>query len=378
MTTATKPACARLFEAEALRDGRLSGAEVDRYHAHLKVCSTCASEVEALQALANALRSSAPPSPINELHVRRERTRLLAAFDARLVAAPAGLHRNRRRNAVAALAVLSALAVTLAFVFSPSRRVAPVATSPAVSPEPVIVQADSKTQWSRRTESDLETITLQSGVLSIRVDHDAAAPPRRLLVILPDGELEDIGTAFSVTADAGHTTQVSVRAGSVVLRLHGKPPLALGAGDSWSPVPVYDTPAISAPARASNTSAIPAPAPASAPAASSSSPPPVPSARSPRATPALPRTAASAPDAFTDFRIAMSRLNSGDNAAAAAQFAAFVHQHPNDSRAEDAAYLCVLAWQRAGNSSATRRAATEYLARYPRGFRRAEVESLAR
>jgi anti-sigma factor RsiW len=81
-----KPACPRLFEAEALRDGRLAGAELAGFERHLGVCPHCSREVEALQALGNALRAPAlAPAEADELHVRRERTRLLAAFDAALV-----------------------------------------------------------------------------------------------------------------------------------------------------------------------------------------------------------------------------------------------------------------------------------------------------
>jgi TolA-binding protein len=74
----------------------------------------------------------------------------------------------------------------------------------------------------------------------------------------------------------------------------------------------------------------------------------------------------------------MSLFKDGDNARAAAHFGTFLIEHPRDARAEDAAYLRVLALQRAGNSSAVKQAASEYLNRYPHGFRRAEVEPLAR
>jgi TolA-binding protein len=83
-------------------------------------------------------------------------------------------------------------------------------------------------------------------------------------------------------------------------------------------------------------------------------------------------------DPSGDFRAAMASLNSGDNASAAARFAEFLARHPQNARAEDAAYLRILAFQRAGNASATRQAAHDYLARYPRGFRHAEAEALTR
>jgi hypothetical protein len=82
----TKSLCPRSFEAEALRDGRLGDAEVENFQRHLRQCTTCSREVAELQALGEALRTGAPKrADSDELHVRRERTRLLATFDAALV-----------------------------------------------------------------------------------------------------------------------------------------------------------------------------------------------------------------------------------------------------------------------------------------------------
>lgn len=344
-----KTACPRLFEVEALRDGRLSGAELSRFQGHLGVCAECAREARALQALSDALRAPLPVAEADELHVRRERTRLLAAFDASLVPTARG---RRPQLWIAAAAVV--LSAALVFVLWPARSATPVAKSSA--PEPVLIRADSSARWSRRVEPQLERVVLEHGALSIRVDHTAMQ--RRLLVILPDGELEDIGTTFSVSADAGHTTRVTVQDGSVVLRLHGKPPIALGAGDSWSPAPV---PVV--------TAQVPAATPAAATPRSA-----------PPSLPAAPAASVEPPEreAAADFRAAMSAFNGGDNARAAALFTAFLAEHGADARAEDAAYLRVLALQRSGNAGATQQAARSYLARYPRGFRQAEVEALAR
>ena len=74
----------------------------------------------------------------------------------------------------------------------------------------------------------------------------------------------------------------------------------------------------------------------------------------------------------------MSLLDAGANRQAAAGFASFVEAHPHDPRAEDAAYLFVIALQRSGSDDDARRAAQDYLRRYPGGFRRAEVEKLSR
>ena len=83
-------------------------------------------------------------------------------------------------------------------------------------------------------------------------------------------------------------------------------------------------------------------------------------------------------DPAADFLAAMTALNGGDNRGASARFAAFIHEHPRYSRAQDAAYLRVIALQRAGDTSAMKQAAGVYLSRYPNGFRKTEVESLSR
>jgi TolA-binding protein len=83
-------------------------------------------------------------------------------------------------------------------------------------------------------------------------------------------------------------------------------------------------------------------------------------------------------DPALDFRAAVALLDAGANRDAAAAFARFVANHPHDERAEDAAYLRVLALQRCGAAAdgEMRRAAREYLRLYPAGFRRGEVEKL--
>lgn len=363
-----KGSCPRLFEAEAWRDGRLSGPEAARFQAHAGGCAACTRELQSLQALADALAAPIESAP-DELHVRRERTRLLAAFDARLVPAVPQRFAKLRWGLAAAALALSALALALLLVLVPARRAPqPVAAasralgpSPAPSSEPISIRADSGAKWSRNGQDHVETIRLEAGALSIRVDHTAAA--RRLLVILPDGELEDIGTTFSVSADAGRTTHVSVQEGRVILRLRDQSPRTLGAGESWSPPP---SPSPSASAASASPQLAGRRAPARAVAVASASG--VRAAIAPNAN----------HDAAAEFRAAMTAFDGGDNARAAALFSAFVSAHPGDSRGEDAAYLRVLALQRSGRASAMRQAATEYLRRYPRGFRKAEIDALIR
>ena len=72
----------------------------------------------ALQALAQAMRSPRNIAEADELHVRRERTRLLAAFDANLVPTPRS-SRGGLWLGAALLVVLLSLLATLALVLRP-------------------------------------------------------------------------------------------------------------------------------------------------------------------------------------------------------------------------------------------------------------------
>ncbi len=59
-------------------------------------------------------------------------------------------------------------------------------------------------------------------------------------------------------------------------------------------------------------------------------------------------------------------------------FADFLSRYPDHERAEDAAYLRIIALQRHGDHGSMQEAAQEYLRLYPSGFRYAEVERLSR
>lgn len=346
--------CPRMFEAEALRDGRLDGAGRASFERHIATCSACAHEVEALDALASALRASFP-GPADELHARRQRTRLLAAFDRELV--------TPERAPIARRGLLwSAAAVALACAALVVWRVQSGSDAAhAVEPPHAVIHADSATAWSDRMENKREVVTLEHGALWIHVEHRPGT--RRLLVVLPDGELEDTGTTFSISADGGHTTRVAVRQGSVVLRLRGQPTVALGPGDVWTP-----SPASSCASAAPSGKAVPAQASSGE----------VARRRAPvnKAAPTAPRASGAVVDPSAGFREATAALNRGDNRQAAAGFARFLEAHPGNPQAEDAAYLRVIALQRCGDRAAMRAAALEYLRRYPDGFRRAEVRAL--
>jgi hypothetical protein len=329
--------CPRLFEAEAARDGRLGDAERTAFARHAGACADCAREVQALEALAAALRVE---GEADELRARRERTRLLASFD-RALLAPA--RRPRWPWMLAPVALAGAAALLL------RGRPTPV-PAPATA---AVVRAEGAAVWSDRREAGREEVLLERGALWIHVVH--AADGGHVLVRLPDGELEDTGTTFTVRAEDGHTTRVAVEEGRVLLRIHGQPPVSLGAGEAWAPPAsgekirqqADEWPASAAPSE-------PRPAPRAAPKSA------------PQADPSA------------EFREAMAAFDTGDARQAAGRFAAFVARHPADPRAEDASYLRVIALQRCEDREGLREAAADYLRRYPAGFRRAEVEAVTR
>jgi hypothetical protein len=347
-------ACPRFFEAEAMRDGRLTGAERASFERHAKLCAACSREIRALEALGDALRVP-PQGEADELHVLRERTRLLAAFDRVLVAPEA-------RTLRAILWLAAAAVLVAAFVVV---RVRPGAR--ATHPSPVaVVRAAPSAAWSERTDADAERIVLERGALWIQVDHRRGAG--RLVVVLPDGELEDMGTTFSVDAENGRTTRVAVLEGQVVLRLRDRPPVTIETGGSWA----ADAPDASPAAVPSVATALPPdPPPAVSPQVPTQgrgAPPPGSSSGSP-----------ASPDAAAAlFRASTAALDTGDACHAGSTFARFLEKYPSDGRAEDAAYLRILAYQRCGETGAMKEAAQDYLRRYAAGFRRTEVEALLR
>jgi hypothetical protein len=365
--------CPRLCQAEAMRDGRLAGAERASFERHAAGCPACAREVQELDDLAQAVRGGPAEDEAaggDELHAQRERTRLIAAFDRMLVA-------PERRWPATRLLLPAAVVALVAGGFALWRVRAPEPARAAVA----VVEADRNAAWSSvQGVGNREEITLRRGSLRIRVDHRSRSPSgtSQLLVVLPDGELEDIGTTFIVTAEDGRTTRVAVEEGSVVLRLRGQPPITVGAGGSWTRqvagVPAGPDPALPA--------ALPAPRAPDRPPASAAA------RRHPGrrlalvapVAPVVPVAPAApvAPDPARDFRAALATLTAGEHRAAAAAFAAFLARHPRDARAEDAGYLRVIALQRCGASVEMRAAAQEYLRRHPAGFRHAEVEALSR
>ena len=305
----TAKPCARMWQVQAARDGRLLGKELANALRHIADCADCGREQRALSELARRLATVPAPTP-DPLRQRRTRQAVLGAWDAHLVRSQEPEPASR-----SALLVAFAAASVLALAFGYWRR-PPKAIAPEHPTAFFDVVAKPGTRWSTRTEGHVTRIAVQDGFAALTVRHPSG---HRLLVDLPDGEIEDLGTVFQVEVREQHTVQVSVDQGRVLVRLKSRPGFELTAGQSWHAEP------------------------ASKPAASPE-----------------PRTAITRPPSVN---VARPRRE---------PFAA----QPKANSAEDDAYLHIVDLLRNGHELEARAKASQYLAQFPRGFRRPEVQSI--
>lgn len=73
----TAPTCERVWQAEAIDNGSLSGADRASFERHARTCAICSAEQEALAALREAFTSESLPAPMTPLERRRVRAELL-------------------------------------------------------------------------------------------------------------------------------------------------------------------------------------------------------------------------------------------------------------------------------------------------------------
>jgi TolA-binding protein len=351
----SRVSCNRAWQAEASLDRRISADDRASFERHLQTCATCARELEQLSRL-KQLGERLPWPKAEPLQRRRQRNELLRRAH---VGEAVGDSRFAWRWAVAPLLLCL---VALGVVMQRKLRVeAPVAREAAVIYE---VQPKPGSAWSKLAGGEAVRLTLEDGALAIHVSKLKSGQSFR--VQLPDGELEVRGTRFMVQVGMTHTERVTVSEGRVALRVGGRPAVLLGAGDTWQ--------RSTAPALSAVPSAAAPPSVAVAP----------PSAR--RASPALRgATAAAAPVATegaaqpspaSDFAVAMASFSRGDFATAEQLFQRFEARHPRSSQVEDSLFLRALSRLRRGDELGARALATEYLRRYPNGFRASEAARL--
>jgi TolA-binding protein len=344
---------------EAERDGRLDAPERASLARHLAGCAECRDLARDLGRLAELAARPVMPEA-SELEHQRGRLALLraaahdgAASGPKPRAGKAGPDRDRsvspgRRNVATVLVAVAVIAASLGGLVheahdglggAPSQvasaRKLPPIPRPRVEPLPeVSVRAAADTRFDRLA-GEAKPIELREGALDV----DARAAGGRAVVVTDDAEVT--GPAFRVEARDRRIVSVIASEGTVEVRYAGAL-TRLSAGELWSSPPREPVTPDKPPPRA--------------------------------ATPHHEKANPKDPGAFAE---GMRLVERGDYAAGAAALERFSDASPADQRAEDAAYLAILALQRAGKRDAAAAAARRYLARYPNGYRRAEVEPLA-
>lgn len=325
--------CGHLWQVEAHRDGRLNDALVREHLAHVASCPACTAEARALVRLGESLRAAgghaedALPVALRDEVLRRGNDRMARGAGER--------SGSGRRAAGVALAFV----VLAAGVLGAARVALPPPETPAarvrlVGPGALFVE----------THRDGEhRVVLRDGVLDVSV-----GPPRdgaeRLLIDVPDGVIEDIGTEFSVRVSNGVTRSIRVLRGAVVFHRPPDADVRLEAHQVWQRAPLLD------------------PAPE---AASSVDPPSV-----PRKPAALGSGAGLSPSRAVGVVKPAPDVRDGEPTDPAGR-------SPQDTVAEDAAYLHIVALLREGRREEARLSGRAYLQQYPQGFRRREVDRIS-
>jgi hypothetical protein len=336
--------CPRTWEVEAARDGRLQSKDVDSFMRHLASCENCQRRQARLNTLGAVLRAL-PPVPDDLLAARRMRHRLFAEADQLVLQSPDKPRTNRWLiGGAVALAAAAALALSFGVRRSvPSHPVAVVAGLANGQALQVNIEAQAGTIWHKTQVGNQLRLELETG--EIRASVGVRRPGQSLVIHLPDGEIEDLGTVLTVRVEKEHTASVRVFEGRVRLRLAGSGALELGAGDSWV--------------------APPAPKPEPAPSCSAAK------------LPSAPPLRASAPPNRPERHPAPAAMESPSKETAAPVLDTPQSPSPQQAREEDEAYLRIVELVRAHRFDEARSAAKDYLLRYPKGFRREEVLGVA-
>ncbi len=398
--------CRRVWEVEAIEDGRLDAPSMASFERHSEACADCTRAFAALRALREMGRRI-EPRRLSPFEHRRKRGELLRRANTEALLPP-----QRRNLSLLFAFALAALLVVVGYRHESRPGVAaPKAErhegrAPAFELRPI-----GPAIWHDVSSGPSARIVFSSGTLAVHVEHLGAG--QRFVVALPDGEVEVRGTRFIVEARDGRTERVLVTEGVVALRLAGVPARSLAAGESYvrgntdaksepsSAQPTESAPSEGAPA-APTTSRVAGSVPTSPPHASKTRPAgtvaaeattavsdPV-TTHSEGATPAAPSVAgvaeprspaassAAVPDgaAGEAFHVAMAAFATGSYAEADERFAEFVGRFAGDSRCEDAVFLRTVIALRRGDPAAAVARGRSYLRRFPNGFRRREIEAM--
>lgn len=364
------PQCARGWEAEAIEDGRL--AEIARlsFERHSIACRKCAYERKELASL-RELGNRLPIPTCTPLEHRRLRASILREGYRQT---PRELRSRRAGFAMAAVAAVT-LAGGAAFSFV---HWGPLKTAPTPAADAVVLPTFEAVpvglaDWRvERTGSEVRA-ALGAGQVAVHVTKLTRG--QRFVVVVPDGELEVHGTRFLADVREGRTRRVEVSEGAVALRLRSAPERTLAAGESWSdelPSATGFLPETSSQLKNAEPMAAPS---ATGPSRVRTT---VKSALAARLGPHVDRASdnkqTSSPGLL--FSEAMAVYGAGSFERADKMLAEFHRRFPEDARSEDADFIRVVIRRRLGDRRETEMRARAYLAEYPSGLRRGEIEAL--
>jgi hypothetical protein len=325
----TQPRCGQSWEVEAARDGRLSGVSLEVVARHIERCDECRELSSYFAGLGRAMRGL-DVLDVDDIAAHRLRRKLLGRVDAEIAgrSLPPPASRELARRSAARRYLLLPLVATFAVIVGLATRSWMRAPSlPALSQAPrttVDAVDEGGAHWTQTSNRSVEWIDLSDGTLRLRVQK--APGSKRVVVRVPDGEIEDVGTVFHVVVSNGRTQRVGVDEGRVVIRLTHMAPITISSGTSWE-----------RPQESIATSTTPS-------AAASAAPPSIASAK---------RSQLAPPPSQPDLPEAPSAAK------------------------EDAAYLRMISLLRQGRDVEARAAARDYLKRFPNGFRREEMTQIA-
>lgn len=329
--------CAQGLTVERALDGRLTESEERAHVAHLAACAACAKERASLVRLREELGAlQTAPNPFVMRRLRRE---VLA--DVSRGAASRERRRIRPRLYVYFAGLVVAAAALVVFIWSTTRS----------STSDLTVTTAAGARYSRERDGTRDVVRLSEGEFDF--DVHSHADGRGLVFLVPDGEIEDIGTSFHVVVREGHTEVISVTEGEVEFRKQGAAPMRLVAGMTYRRL--SDEAAKLAEGSARTAAVVPSPLDV-APAVTST----------PNAIESKPHGEALKPIAAHREGVPPTPSSAPTSSAALETGLA----------AEDIAYMEVIRMLRSGKTSEAREGARRWLSQYPTGLRRAEMESV--
>lgn len=331
--------CTRIWEVEAARDGRLDDRALESSRKHRGHCTECRQEHGRLSSLGALLNDAERPA-MDELGAKRLRARILADAEKSL--------RTEQPEATGSVRPFRTSLAVAAVLLATVGGYGAIHRAGAPKPTAIRVENEGRANFERRTEGDIEHVTLLDGTARFSVAHEGAGP-HKLVVKVPDGEVEDIGTTFHVTVREGRTVRVAVDEGRVVVHTtesgpHGR---IVSAGEVWDAEPVATAKSTTGPSTF-------APSPSAAPS-----------------------TAKPTAEAVLHERPKAPVTSSAKTEPSSAPNKATPAAVPSSSAGEDTAYLTVVRLLREGRRDEAKAAARRYVVLYPGGLRRKEMDVVA-